>query len=149
MISVRSKEEVLSASRIEEVIGEFVNLKKRGPITSGFVRFIRRKRPHSMFHLPKEIFKCFGCGKAGDVITFLIEHEKFTYPEALRFLAQKYHIAIEETGDRAKEQDDKLAKESLFIINQFAQEYFHDNLYKTEEGQTVGLCLFQRTGHYR
>lgn len=146
MISVRSKEEVLSASRIEEVIGEFVNLKKRGTNYIGLCPFHTEKTPSFNVSPTKGIFKCFGCGKAGDVITFLIEHEKFTYPEALRFLAQKYHIAIEETGDWAREQDDKLTKESLFIINQFAQEYFHDNLYKTEEGQTVGYAYFKERG---
>src|SRR6266550_4561638 len=102
MISVRSKEEVLSASRIEEVIGEFVNLKKRGGNYIGLCPFHTEKTPSFNVSPTKGIFKCFGCGKAGDVITFLIEHEKFTYPEALRFLAQKYHITIEETGDWAR-----------------------------------------------
>jgi len=146
MISARSKEEILSASRIEEVIGEFVNLKKRGTNYIGLCPFHTEKTPSFNVSPTKGIFKCFGCGKAGDVITFLIEHEKFTYPESLRWLAQKYHIAIEETGDTAKLQDDKLMMESLYIINQFAQEYFHNNLYKTEEGETVALAYFKERG---
>ena len=146
MISARSKEEILSASRVEEVIGEFVNLKKRGTNYIGLCPFHTEKTPSFNVSPTKGIFKCFGCGKAGDVITFLIEHEKFTYPEALRWLAQKYHIAIEETGDTAKDQDDKMLMESLYIINQFAQEYFHNNLYKTEEGETIGLAYFKERG---
>ncbi|HYV90383.1 MAG TPA: DNA primase [Chitinophagales bacterium] len=146
MISARSKEEILSAARIEEVIGEYVNLKRRGTNFIGLCPFHTEKTPSFNVSPTKGIFKCFGCGKAGDVITFLIEHEKFTYPEALRFLAQKYHIAIEETGDINKEQEDKLVKESLYIINQFAQEYYHNNLYKTEEGQTVGYSYFKERG---
>lgn len=146
MITARSKEEILSASRVEEVIGEFVNLKKRGTNYIGLCPFHTEKTPSFNVSPTKGIFKCFGCGKAGDVITFLIEHEKFTYPEALRWLAQKYHITIEETGDTAKDQDDKMLMESLYIINQFAQEYFHSNLYKTEEGETIGLAYFKERG---
>jgi DNA primase len=146
MISARSKEEILSASRVEEVIGEFVNLKKRGTNYIGLCPFHTEKTPSFNVSPTKGIFKCFGCGKAGDVITFLMEHEKFTYPEALRWLAQKYHIAIEETGDTTKQQDDKMMMESLYIINQFAQEYFHNNLYKTEEGETIGLAYFKERG---
>ncbi|MBS1657240.1 MAG: DNA primase [Bacteroidetes bacterium] len=146
MITARSKEEILSASRVEEVIGEYVNLKKRGTNYIGLCPFHTEKTPSFNVSPTKGIFKCFGCGKAGDVITFLIEHEKFTYPEALRWLAQKYHITIEETGDTAKDQDDKMLMESLYIINQFAQEYFHSNLYKTEEGETIGLAYFKERG---
>lgn len=146
MISAKSKEEILSAARIEDVVGDYVNLKKRGTNFIGLCPFHTEKTPSFNVSPTKGIFKCFGCGKAGDVITFLIEHEKFTYPESLRFLAQKYHIAIEETGDVNKEQDDKLMKESLYIINQFAQEYYHNNLYKTDEGQTVGYSYFKERG---
>jgi DNA primase len=146
MISARSKEEILSASRVEEVVGEFVNLKKRGTNYIGLCPFHTEKTPSFNVAPAKGIFKCFGCGKAGDVITFLIEHEKFTYPEALRWLAQKYHVAIEETGDSAKQHDDQRHMESLYIINQFAQEYFHNNLYKTEEGETIGLAYFKERG---
>jgi DNA primase len=146
MISARSKEEILSASRVEEVIGEFVNLKKRGTNYIGLCPFHAEKTPSFNVSPIRGIFKCFGCGKAGDVITFLMEHEKFTYPEALRWLAQKYHIALEETGDSEQQQDDKLRMESLYIINQFAQEYFHNNLYKTEEGETIGLAYFKERG---
>src|SRR5262249_20261022 len=140
MISARTKEEILAAARIEEVIGEYVNLKKRGTNYIGLCPFHAERTPSFNVSPSKGIFKCFGCGKAGDVVTFLIEHEKYSYPEVLRFLAQKYHIAVEETGDRVKEQTDKMLQESLYIITQFAQEYFHDQLYKSEEGQTVGYA---------
>lgn len=146
MISARTKEEILSASRIEEVIGEFVNLKKRGTNYLGLCPFHTEKTPSFNVSPSKGIYKCFGCGKAGDAITFLIEHEKYSYPETLRYLAQKYNIAIEETGDVIKEHDDQQLKESLFIINQFAREYYHNNLYQTGEGQTIGYAYFKERG---
>ncbi len=146
MISARTKEEIVAASRIEEVVGDFVNLKRRGTNFIGLCPFHTEKTPSFNVSPSKGIFKCFGCGKAGDSITFVMEHEKYSYPEALKFLAQKYHIAVEETGDVVKEQSDKMLHESLYIINNFAQEYFHDQLYKSEEGQTIGYAYFKERG---
>jgi DNA primase len=146
MITARTKEEILAASRIEEVVGDFVNLKKRGTNFVGLCPFHTEKTPSFHVSPSKGIYKCFGCGKGGDSVSFVMEHEKFTYPEALRFLAQKYNIAVEETGDVKQEQGDKMVKESLYIVNQFAQEYYHDNLLKTQEGKTIGLSYFKERG---
>ena len=146
MISARTKETILSTSRIEEVIGEFVNLKKRGTNFVGLCPFHNEKTPSFNVSPSKGIFKCFGCGKAGDVVTFLMEHEKFSYPEALTWLAQRYNIPIEETVQSAEEQTAEMERESLFIVNQFAQEHFHHNLFKDEEGKTIGYTYFMERG---
>lgn len=146
MISARSKDDILAAARIEEVVGDFVNLKKRGTSYVGLCPFHTEKTPSFHVSPAKGIYKCFGCGKGGDSVSFVMEHEKFNYPEALRYLAQKYNLAIEETGDSAKEQGDKLVKDSLYIINQFAQQYFHENLTKVEEGKNIGLSYFKERG---
>lgn len=146
MISARSKDDVLAAARIEEVVGDFVNLRKRGASFVGLCPFHTEKTPSFHVSPAKGIYKCFGCGKGGDSVSFVMEHEKFNYPEALRYLAQKYHIALEETGDVAKEQGDKMIRDSLYIINQFAQQYFHDNLSKTAEGRNIGMAYFKERG---
>ncbi|MEO6168809.1 MAG: CHC2 zinc finger domain-containing protein, partial [Chitinophagales bacterium] len=108
MISARSKDEIIAAARIEEVVGDFVNLKKRGTNFVGLCPFHTEKTPSFNVSPSKGIYKCFGCGKGGDSVSFVMEHEKFNYPEALRYLAQKYNLAVEETGDVAKEQGDKM-----------------------------------------
>lgn len=146
MISAHSKDEIIATARIEEVVGDFVNLRKRGSNFVGLCPFHTERTPSFHVSPSKGIFKCFGCGKGGDSVTFVMEHEKFTYPEALRFLAQKYNLVVEETGDAVKEQGDKMVKDSLFIINQFAQQYFHDNLLKTTEGRNIGLSYFKERG---
>src|SRR4030095_1807696 len=107
MISVRTKEEILSAARIEEVIGDFLSLKKRGTNFVGLCPFHTEKTPSFHVSPSKGIYKCFGCGKGGDAVSFVMEHEKFNHPEALRYLAQKYNLTIEENGDVRQEQDDK------------------------------------------
>ncbi|MBA3648194.1 MAG: DNA primase [Chitinophagales bacterium] len=146
MISTRSKEEILSVSHVEEVIGEYVNLKKRGANYVGLCPFHTERTPSFHVSPSKGIYKCFGCGKAGDSVKFIMEHEKVTYPEALRFLAQKYNIEIEETGNTQQVQNEKLVKESLLIVTQFAQLYYHDQLLKSQEGKTIGLAYFKERG---
>jgi DNA primase len=146
MIAARSKEDIIAAARIEEVVADFVNLKKRGTNFVGLCPFHTEKTPSFHVSPSKGIYKCFGCGKGGDAVSFIMEHEKFNYPEALRHLANKYNVAIEETGDTTKEHDDKMVKDSLFIINQFAQQYYHDNLSKTIEGKTLGLSYLKERG---
>ncbi len=96
MISPETIEKIMDTARIEEVIGEFVTLKKRGVNLIGLCPFHNEKTPSFSVSAPKGIFKCFGCGKGGNVVNFLMEHEHYTYPEALRYLAQKYSIEIEE-----------------------------------------------------
>jgi DNA primase len=146
MITSKSKEEILAAARLEEVISDFITLKKRGSNYLAHCPFHTEKTPSFTVSPAKGYYKCYGCGKWGDVVTFLMEHEKFTYPDALRWLARRYNIELEETGNTRDEQDSKLKKESLYIITQFAADYFHHNLLETEEGKTSGLTYFRERG---
>jgi DNA primase len=137
---------ILSTARIEEVVGDFISLKKRGTNYIGLCPFHNEKTPSFTVSPAKGIFKCFGCGKAGNSVNFLMEHEHYTYPEALRFLAKRYHIEIEEevqTPEKVQEQNEK---ETLFLINQFAQRYFEHSLFETETGKAIGLTYLQERG---
>ena len=137
----------MQASQIEEVIGEFVNLKRAGSNLKGLSPFTDEKTPSFVVSPAKQIFKCFSTGKGGSVVTFLMEKEHFSYPEALRFLANKYGVQIpEESEPTAKELADKTERESLFIINEFAKNYFHQNLQESTEGKAVGLSYFEERG---
>ena len=137
----------MQASQIEEVIGEFVNLKRAGSNLKGLSPFTDEKTPSFVVSPAKQIFKCFSTGKGGSVVTFLMEKEHFSYPEALRFLANKYGVQIpEETEPTAKELADKTERESLFIINEFAKNYFYQNLQESTEGKAVGLSYFEERG---
>ncbi|MCS6917139.1 MAG: DNA primase [Chitinophagales bacterium] len=143
MISSRTKEQVLALARIEEVIGQFVALKKRGSSYIGLCPFHSEKTPSFHVSPQRGIFKCFGCGKGGDVITFLMEHERMAYPDALRHLAAQYHVELDFTP---ADQDKKNEKESLLIVLQFAQQHFHHNLLHTTEGMDLGLEYFRERG---
>ena len=134
-------EQILQAARIEEVVGEFVTLKKRGSNLIGVCPFHNEKTPSFNVNPARNIFKCFGCGKAGDSAKFLMEHEHFTYPEALRYLAKKYNIKIEEKEQTPEELMQQSVREKMFNINEFANKYFTDSLWNNEEGKTVGLAL--------
>ena len=137
----------MQASQIEEVIGEFVNLKRAGSNLKGLSPFTDEKTPSFVVSPAKQIFKCFSTGKGGSVVTFLMEKEHFSYPEALRFLANKYGVEIpEESEPTAKELADKTERESLFIINEFAKNYFNQNLQESTEGKAVGLSYFEERG---
>ena len=127
-ISAHIIDQIMQASQIEEVIGEFVNLKRAGSNLKGLSPFTE-KTPSFVVSPAKQIFKCFSTGKGGSAVTFLMEKEHFSYPEALRFLANKYGIQIpEESEPTAKELAYKTERESLFIINEFAKNYFYQNL---------------------
>ena len=137
----------MQASQIEDVIGEFVSLKRAGSNLKGLSPFTDEKTPSFVVSPAKQIFKCFSTGKGGSVVTFLMEKEHFSYPEALRFLANKYGVQIpEETEPTAKELADKTERESLFIINEFAKNYFYQNLQDSTEGKAVGLSYFEERG---
>ena len=140
-------EQILQAARIEEVVGEFVTLKKRGSNLWGTCPFHNEKTPSFSVNPARNIFKCFGCGKAGDSAKFLMEHEHFTYPEALRYLAKKYNIKIEEKQQTAEEIMQQSIREKMFNINEFADKYFVDTLWNTEEGRTIGLEYFRERGY--
>ncbi len=146
MISPASVQEVMNRADIIDVIGQFVRLKKRGANYMANCPFHNEKTPSFNVSPAKGIYKCFGCGKAGNVVTFLQEHEKLTYPEAIRWLADFYKITIEETERTPEQQQKHLAEEGLRILNEYAAGYFHDTLLNTEEGQLIGLSYFKQRG---
>ena len=136
----------MDAARIEEVIGDFVSLKKRGANHIGCCPFHNEKTPSFYVSPSKGIFKCFGCGEAGDVVKFLMKHEHYTYPEALRWLADKYHIEIKEEEQTEEEKQRQTERDGLFHVSEFAQKYFADLLYNDEMGRAVGLSYFHGRG---
>lgn len=141
-------EQILQSAHIEEVVGEFVTLKKKGSNMWGNCPFHNEKTPSFSVNPARNIFKCFGCGKAGDSAKFLMEHEHFSYPEALRYLAKKYNIKIEEKEQTAEEIMQQSIREKMFNINEFADKYFVDTLWNTDEGKTIGLQYFRERGYF-
>lgn len=140
-------DEIMQTSRIEEVIGEFVNLKKSGSNLKGLSPFVDEKSPSFMVSPAKQIFKCFSSGKGGTVVSFLMEKEHFSYPEALKWLADKYGIQVPEDKPQSAEEIAAISeRESLYIINEFAKEHFMYNMHDTNEGQNIGLSYFEERG---
>lgn len=140
-------DDIMQTARIEEVIGEFVSLKKAGSNLKGLSPFTDEKTPSFVVSPGKQIFKCFSTGKGGSVVTFLMEKEHFSYPEALRWLADKYGVQIpEERPLTSEEQAAVSERESLHIINEFAKEHFKKNITETEEGKSIGLSYFVERG---
>ncbi len=140
-------DEIMQTSRIEEVIGEFVNLKRAGSNLKGLSPFTDEKSPSFVVSPAKQIFKCFSTGKGGSVVTFLMEKEHFSYPEALKWLADKYSIQLpEEAPATAAEIAAITERESLHIINEFAKEYFMNSMHESEEGKAIGLSYFEERG---
>ncbi|MBR1549729.1 MAG: DNA primase [Bacteroidales bacterium] len=146
MIDQETIQRIMDASRIEEVIGDFVSLKKRGANHIGCCPFHNEKTPSFYVSPSKGIFKCFGCGEAGDVVAFLKKHEHFNYPEALRYLAQKYNIEIHEEEQTEEQKERQNERDALFHVSEFAQKYFADLLYNDEMGRAVGLSYFHSRG---
>ena len=146
MITPDTISNILSAARIEEVVGDFVSLKRRGTNYIGLCPFHNEKTPSFTVSPAKGIFKCFGCGKAGNTVNFLMEYEHYTYPEALKFLAKRYHIEIAEEAQTPEKIQEQNEKETLFLINQFAQKYFEHTLFETEDGKAIGLTYLQERG---
>ena len=140
-------DQILQAARIEEVVGEFVSLKKRGSNMWGNCPFHNEKTPSFSVNPARNIFKCFGCGKAGDSAKFLMEHEHYTYLEALRYLAKKYNIQIEEKELSPEERMAQTEREKMFNINAFADKFFVDTLWNTDEGKSIGLEYFRERGY--
>jgi len=140
-------DEIIQTARIEEVIGEFVSLKRAGSNLKGLSPFTDEKTPSFVVSPAKQIFKCFSTGKGGSVVTFLMEKEHFSYPEALRWLADKYNVQIpEETAPTAEEFAAKSERDSLYIINEFAKNHFMQNLHESEEGKAIGITYFEERG---
>ena len=132
--------------RVEEVIGDFVQLKRAGSNYKGLSPFSNERTPSFMVSPVKQIWKDFSSGKGGNAIAFLMEHEHFTYPEAIRYLAKKYHIDIEETEQSNEEKAQADERESLYIVSEYAQQYFEDTLFNTEAGKAIGMTYFKERG---
>jgi DNA primase len=146
MIPRDTVDRITDAAHVEEVVGEFVTLKKRGTNLLGLCPFHGEKTPSFTVSPTKGIFKCFGCGKAGNSVNFIMEHLKLSYPEALRWLAKKYNIEIVEKEITPEDRQKQTERESLFIVMQYAQRYFTEQMLATDEGKSIGLGYFQERG---
>lgn len=146
MISPNTIEQIKSRIDIIDIVGEFVKLKKRGANYLGNCPFHNEKTPSFTVSPAKELYKCFGCGKSGNAITFVMEHEKFSYVEALRWLGNRYKIEIEETEKSPEQKEYQQTAESIYIINNFAQTFFEEQLFNTEEGQSIALSYLKERG---
>jgi DNA primase len=140
-------DDILNTARIEEVIGDFVALKKSGSNYKGLSPFTDEKSPSFMVSPVKQIFKCFSSGKGGNVVSFMMEHEHFSYPEALKWLADRYNIEIPEEKPLTSEEQQKLSeRESLQVINDFARDFFVDRMHSGVEGKAIGYSYFVERG---
>lgn len=146
MISRNTIDKVFETARVEEVVGDFIQLKKSGTNFKGLSPFSNERTPSFMVSPVKQIWKDFSSGKGGNAISFIMEHEHFSYPEAIRYLAKKYHIEIEETqqSDEQKQLADE--RESMYLISEFARDYFHKNLLEDPQGKAIGLSYFKERG---
>ena len=147
MIPKETVDQIIETARVDEVVGEYVNLKKRGANMLGLCPFHNEKTPSFTVSPSKGIYKCFGCGKAGGPVNFIMDHEQYSYPEALRFLANKYNIEIEEEEQTPEQMMEANEKESLFIVSQFASDYFQEQLLESEDGKAIGLSYFKERGY--
>ncbi len=146
MIPNKTIQEIMDATRIEEVVEDFVSLKRRGTNLIGLCPFHNEKSPSFNVTPVRNIFKCFGCGKGGDAITFLREHESMTYVEALRWLARKYNIVIEEIERTPEQMMEMQLADSLYILNEFAQKTYENEMFETDTGKSVALSYFKKRG---
>ena len=146
MISPATIQQIMARADITDVVGSFVKLKKRGTNLLGLCPFHNEKTPSFTVSPSKEIYKCFGCGKSGNLVSFVMEHEKYSYPEALKWLAQRYQIEIEETQLNEDQKQALQTADSLFALNQYAQQFFSQQLLETEEGKAIGLSYFEERG---
>ncbi len=146
MIPKETIDQIFETARVEEVVGDFVQLKKKGTNLWGNCPFHNEKTPSFSVSPAKGIYKCFGCGKGGNSVNFIMDHEQQTYPEALRYLAKKYNIEIEEEQQTPEQMAEQTERESLYLVLAFAQRTFASNLLKTDEGQSIGLSYFKERG---
>ena len=143
MIPKETIDLIFETLRIDEVVGDFVHLKKRGVNLLGNCPFHDEKTPSFTVSPAKGIYKCFGCGKGGNAVNFVMDHEHFSYPEALKYIANKYNIFIEETVLTPEQEEAANDRESMFIVSSVANEYFQDQLFNSDEGRAVGLSYFK------
>ena len=146
MIPQETIQQIVSRIDIIEIINSFVKLRKRGTNYIGLCPFHNEKTPSFTVSPSKEIYKCFGCGRSGNTITFLMEHEKLSYVEALKWLAAKYNVEIEEKETSPEYKAQQQTADSLYIINNFAQQFFSERLFNSEEGIDVGLAYLKERG---
>jgi DNA primase len=146
MIPQETIQQIVSRIDIIEIINSFVKLKRRGTNYIGLCPFHNEKTPSFTVSPSKEIYKCFGCGRSGNAISFLMEHEKYSYVEALKWLAAKYNVEIEEKETSPEFKQQQQAADSLYIINNFAQQFFHDALFHSEEGNNIGMAYLKERG---
>ena len=146
LISKSTIDQVYETARVEEVIGDFVQLKKSGSNFKGLSPFTDERTPSFMVSPVKQIWKDFSSGKGGNVVAFLMEHEHFTYPEAIRYLANKYQIEVEETQQTDEQKEKANERESMYLVSEFAQGFFAKALWKTEQGKAIGLSYFKERG---
>ena len=146
MITKTTIDQVYDTARVEEVIGDFVSLKKAGSNFKGLSPFSQERTPSFMVSPVKQIWKDFSTGKGGNVVAFLMEHERFSYPEAIRYLAKKYNIEIEETQQTDEEKAKRDARESMLLVSEYAMDYFKDNLWQSNTGKAIGKTYFQERG---
>jgi len=145
MITQESIEKILSAVRIDEVVSDFVSLKRHGGNLRGLCPFHQEKTPSFFVSPSKEIYKCFGCGASGNAVRFLMEHEKYTYPETLKYLARKYNVTVDESfSEENKKEKDEIA--SIYIVLAFAQEFYHQYLTESNEGKSIGAEYLKQRG---
>jgi DNA primase len=146
LITKTTIDQVYDTARVEEVIGDFVSLKKAGSNFKGLSPFSQERTPSFMVSPVKQIWKDFSTGKGGNVVAFLMEHERFSYPEAIRYLAKKYNIEIEETQQTDEEKAKRDARESMLLVSEFALDYFKNNLWESSAGKAIGKTYFQERG---
>ena len=146
MIPKEIIDDVIQTARIEEVIGEFVNLKRAGSSLKGLSPFVDEKTPSFMVSPAKQIFKDFSSGKGGNVVSFVMDHEQFSYPEAIRWLAQKYNIEIPEEKQTPEQIAERNERESLYLVSAFAAKHMEHNLWNDQEGKAIGLSYFKERG---
>jgi len=147
LISRTTIDKVFDSARVEEVIGEFVQLKKAGSNFKGLSPFSDERSPSFMVSPVKQIWKDFSTGKGGNAISFLMEHEHYSYPEAIRYLAKKYNIEIEETEQSDEQKEQANERESMYLVSEFARDYFQQNLFENEQGKAIGLSYFKERGY--
>lgn len=146
MIDRPTVDRILNASNIVEVISDFVTLRKTGASYKGLCPFHDDRTPSFSVSPAKGVYKCFACGAAGNVVKFVMEHEQMTYPEALKWLAKKYHIEVHERELTDEEKQEENERASMFLINEWAARYFEDTLYNNEDGKAIGLQYFRSRG---
>lgn len=146
MISKSTIDKVFDISRVEEVIGDYVQLKKSGSNFKGLSPFTEERSPSFMVSPVKQIWKDFSSGKGGNVVAFLMEHEHYTYPEAIKHLAKRYNIEVEETEQSSEEKEKASERESMYLVNEFAKTFFIKQMLHTDEGKSVGLSYFKNRG---